>query len=265
VQYVLLAALFLSSAMPAAAQSERPIVSFGRTGLNGTAQCYDYTVTWSSPESFTSSGQTELVVTDADGNELVHHTEQWGGITPLRPVWCGDVLQDGSLAFAYTYYTGGAGGCCDITYIVLLPGGERILDGYFGYADPIAGGDGPLPLRSGIWLWPAGISHASVGVLPRYLRFEDGAYLDATRSFPNDLRATLADTNSALNDWLSRPAYGGDESRREEAIMAYALASLLDEGDAWLTAWSPRLPAVDREWLETQRPWLATFLADTFR
>src|SRR5262245_27964396 len=96
----------------------------------GSTLCGDVEVTWSILTSvdFRTPGSATLTASAADGTPIFELELALGPGERLIPLWCGDLLGDGSQALGYETFSGGAHCCFSATVVRLTPGALPLLD-----------------------------------------------------------------------------------------------------------------------------------------
>jgi hypothetical protein len=232
-------------------------------GDSGSAECSTYQLTWSNMPSFQVGvdGSVTLAATNTDGSTVVDLSQPLATGERLIPRWCGDILGDGSQALAYEMFSGGAH-CCFSAHVVLLqPGAPELLNvdlGNGGLGEParlMPGG--PLQLIGGsdVLAYFDDLSFAASPFLPVIFSYDGQEYFEATRLFPDYLRAQVAMAESALADAVAQgaPAQLPPSLRYQEqesiALRLYALHVLLGDADAALPGIQARVAPPVSDWL----------------
>jgi hypothetical protein len=99
------------------------------SGDSGSAHCGQFDVTWTETRSFDVRvpGAAALTVTGTDRQPLIDLSQSLRAGEKIIPLWCGDVLGDGSQALAVETFSGGAHCCFSVSVILLQPGGPHLL------------------------------------------------------------------------------------------------------------------------------------------
>lgn len=207
-------------------------------GAAGFFRCESLRISWRAPSQRRSS---ELRVHDeATGKLLLRAADEYAHYAPQ---WCGDILQDGSFAFGYSSFSGGAH-CCTTHYVLLLGDEPRVIletepgEGHVLEPEQLDS-EGPYELVGSSdalsYFDPGGglesLSFVASPMLPAVYAFEGGKFVEATRRFPevveDDLREALVRITgdaTASDYWEDKAGYG------LRALGDLALLGRLDDG-----------------------------------
>jgi hypothetical protein len=230
---------------------------------NGSAACGPDQVSWTNMRSFTANvqGSATLHATAADGASLVDLQLPLDPGAKLIPLWCGDVLGDGSQVLGYETFSGGAHCCFSVTVLRLQPGAAHLLDvdlGNGGLSQPRQlDGSGALELvgSSDVFAYFDDLSFAASPFLPLVFAYDGQRYVEATRRFPDLLSTQLDQANAELAEAVARPApaqlppalrYQEQESL---ALRIYGLHVLLGDPDTALADLQARVAPLVASWL----------------
>ncbi len=241
---------------------------------SGSALCGPFQVQWSSPApDDPPPAEARIQATDANGALVLDVAETTEFSSPLLwPIWCGNVLADGSTVLAYLTYSGGAH-CCFTAHVVLLgaPAGERLLVADLGNAaslDPQQlDDDPPLELvgRSDALAYFDSLPYAVTHFLPLAYDFNGQRYRESTRQHPDLIRAHLADELRTLDETLQRdPETVYFEELAAAALAVYSDYALLGEANAGLADVKARVPSDVDTWLDQYLPEANQLLQDRF-
>ncbi len=239
-------ALFGAGDGAAAAQTDPHPVTVLSNDDSGTGQCGPDQLAWHNMGSFDvrQRGSATLRATAPDGGLLLDLVQPLAPGEKLIPLWCGDLLGDGSQVFGYETFSCGAHCCFSVSVVALQPGAPHLLDvelGNDGLTQPRQlDGDGPLQLvgSSDVLAYFDDLSYAASPFLPLVFAYDPATeqYLEATRQFPERLRAEVAQANADLDEAVRRPVDANvpERFRYQEqesvALRVYGLHVLL--GDA---------------------------------
>ena len=245
---------------------------------SGSAQCGAYAVSWNNERSFTfgTPGRVTLSATDADGNLVLDLSHELSVAEKLIPRWCGDILGDGSQALGMEEFSGGAHCCFSASVVLLQPDGRRLLDadlGNGGLGRPEQLNEsGPLQLPAGsdVFAYFDDLSFAASPFLPQVFVYDGTEYVEATRQFPDMLRADIRQTESDLTAAVARPVspqvprafmYQEQES---VALRLYGLHVLLGDAEQALPAIQARVAPPVASWLAAHAAEAADLLAQRY-
>jgi hypothetical protein len=262
---------------PAVAQAHVPLRSAGQAGDAdptslqmladddaGSATCGSYLVSWNNVRSFDSNapGSVTLRATTPGGRLVIDLSRPLAAGERLLPLWCGDLLGDGSQALGYEAFSGGAHCCFSATVISLDSSGRHLLDadlGNGGLGMPTQLDDGgplELPASSDVFAYFADLSFAASPFLPMVLVYDGTQYVEATRQFPDRLSAEIDQAEADLADAVARPV-PADEPRQfayqeqeSVALRLFGLHVLLGDADQ-------ALPAIERGVAPPVAMWLS--------
>jgi hypothetical protein len=260
-----------------AAQDQTPIQMLPN-GDSGSAQCGAYQLSWNNMPSFQVGvdGSVTLRATRASGPAVLDFAQPLATGERLIPRWCGDVLGDGSQALAYEMFSGGAH-CCFSAHVVLLqPGARELLDldlgnGGLGQPTQLMEG-GPLQLIGGsdVFAYFDDLSFAASPFMPLIFSYDGQEYFEATRLFPDYLRAQAAMAEAELDDAvaLGTPAEVPVPLRYQEqesgALRLYGLHVLLGDADRALPSIQARVAPPVSDWLGANAPAAAAAIAAAY-
>jgi hypothetical protein len=225
----------------------------------GATLCGDVEVTWNIVRSvdFLSPGLGTLTATASDGTPIFDLAQALNPGEDVIPLWCGDLLGDGSQALGYETFSGGLHCCFSATVLRLTPGAPHLLDvdlGNGGLVLPAqldGSGALELPATSDVFAFFDDLSFAASPFMPLVFAFDGSAYLEATRQFPDRIRAEVAQTEAELTDLLRRgePPELAFEGQKGLALRLYGLHVLLGDAARALPAIQARVPPPVAEWL----------------
>jgi hypothetical protein len=231
----------------------------------GSATCGRYAVSWSNtaPGAPGVVGQSAIRVLDeAAGATWSISQPSAAPSETLEPLWCGDVLGDGSVALGYSHYSGGAHCCTTATVVTLGDLGRQLLQvelGNAGGLEPVQLGDGgPLQLvsESDVFAYFDDLSFVASPFLPIVFRYDGSGYVEATSDYPDYLRAQLDEALGQLGTLPAQiPAQGGPGlslARLEHesvALRAFGLYALLGDAPSGQASLERRLSPAVAGWL----------------
>jgi hypothetical protein len=234
----------------------------------GSGTCGDYLVSWDNKRSFevTAPGSATLRATTPYGQTAFDLTRRLAPGERIIPLWCGDLLGDGTQALGYAAYSGGAHCCFTSTIVNLDAGGQPILDADFGNGglnmpQQLDGG-GPLelPAQCDVLAYFDDLSYAASPSLPMVYAYDGTSYVEATRHFPDRLESEIDTAQADLADAVARPipadappavAYQEQES---VALRLFGLHVLLGDADQALPAIQTNVAPPVAEWLAANAP-----------
>jgi hypothetical protein len=226
-------------------------------------------VSWNNERSFSvaTPGRVTLNATDADGNLVLDLSHELSVAEKLIPRWCGDIIGDGSQALGMEDFSGGAHCCFSASVVLLQPDGRRLLDvdlgnGGLGHPEQL-NESGPLQLPAGsdVFAYFGDLSFAASPFLPQVFVYDGTEYVEATRQFPDLLRADIRQTESDLTQAVARPASSQVprafmyQEQESVALRLYGLHVLL--GDA-----EQALPGIQARVAPPAATWLAAHAAE---
>jgi hypothetical protein len=213
----------------------------------GSATCGSYQVNWNNVRSFdiNTLGSVTLRVT-TPGGRLV--ADLWHPLAPgekLIPLWCGDLLGDGSQALGYEEFSGGAHCCFSATVILLdaADGDPHLLDVAFGNGglgmpqQLQPGGPLELPASSDVFAYFANLSFAASPFLPMIYAYDGTSYVEATRQFPDRLSTEIRRAEADLAEAAARPVPADEppqfayQEQDSVALRLFGLHVLLGDAD----------------------------------
>jgi hypothetical protein len=264
----------------AAAQVDPDAVTLLSNDDNGSADCGPDHLTWHNLGSFDLArpGSASLRATAPDGSLLFDLAEPLPPGQKLIPLWCGDLLGNGSQVLGYENFSGGAHCCFSVSIAPLQPGAAHLLDvdlGNGGLSQPQQlDGDGPLELvgASDVLAYFDDLSYAASPFLSLVFAYDPASqqYVEATREFPDHLEGEMAQASADLGEAVRRPV---DQSiperyRYEEqesvALRLYALHVLLGDADEALPALERQVAAPVAAWLVANAPAARAAMADVY-
>jgi len=230
---------------------------------SGSATCGSYLVNWDSVRSFdvNTPGSVTLRVTTPGGRLVVDLSHALGPGERLLPLWCGDLLGDGSQVLGVEEFTGGAHCCFSATLVSIDSSGRHLLDadlGNGGLAMPAQLDDGgplELPASSDVFAYFADLSFAASPFLPLVFAYDGTQYVEATRQFPDRLSAAIDEAEADLADAVARPV-PADEPRQliyqeqeSVALRLFGLHVLVGDADQALPVIEGRVAPPVATWL----------------
>jgi hypothetical protein len=244
----------------------------------GTAVCGDSQLRWSNTRSFDPNvpGSVTVQATAPDGQLLLDLHQPLRAGEVLRPLWCGDVLGDGSQALAYQTFSGGAHCCFSASVVLLAAGSPHLLDadlGNGGLSLPRQlDGSGPLELRasSDVFAYFDDLSFAASPFMPLVYAYDGSRYVEATRQVPDLLQLAIDQATADLAEAVARPvpaqvppqvAYQEQES---VALRLYGLHVLLGDADQALPVLEARVSPPVARWLQANAAAASDALAQVY-
>jgi hypothetical protein len=248
------------------------------TDRNGSGTCGGYTVAWTHapPRSRGETGQATIRVSGGAGTDKAIVEPLASAGEGLLPLWCGDILGDGSTALAYERFSGGAHCCFTLTVVTLGPDGRQLLQVDMGNAGGLEpeqlSGDGPLQLRSSsdVFAYFDDLPFVASPFLPMIFRYDGSRYVEATTDYPGYLRAQLDEARNQLAGLPAQvPVAGGPDLAELEhqsiALRAYGLSVLLGEPDAGLARLDRQLSPPVAAWLDAHAAEALDLLGHRYR
>jgi len=276
---VLLALLLHLLACPALAQtaSARTVQQLP-SSEQGTAVCGPLQVRWSNVRSFDPNvpGSVSLQATAPDGQLVLDLHQPLRAGEVLSPLWCGDVLDDGSQALAYQTFSGGAHCCFSASVVLLAPGSPHLLDANLvngGLSLPRQlDGQGPLALQasSDVFAYFDDLSFAASPFMPLVYAFDGSHYVEATRQFPDLLQSDIDQATADLVAAVARPAPAQvppqivDQEQESIALRLYGLHVLLGDVDQALPALEAGVSPPVARWLHANAAAASDALAQVY-
>jgi hypothetical protein len=233
----------------------------------GSGTCGDYLVSWDNKRSFdiNAPGSVTLRATTPYGQTAFDLSRPLAPGERIIPLWCGDLLADGSQALGYAAFSGGAH-CCFSSTIVVLDSGQHILDVDFGNGGLTMpqqlDSDGPLelPAQCDVFAYFDDLSYAASPSLPMVYAYDGSHYIEATRQFPDRIMSEIDQAQTDLSDAVARPipadappafAYQDQES---VALRLFALHVLLGDADQALPNIQSSVAQPVADWLTVNAP-----------
>jgi hypothetical protein len=257
--FVLLVVLAARATSTSAAQLEPGLQLLPDTE-RGSAGCGPASVVWSLlPASDEApSGVAVLQAAARDGRILLNMRHPLAPGERLMPLWCGDVLGDGSQALAFELFTGGAHCCFSASVVLLRPDSPHLLDADLGNGGLVQprqlDGAGPLelPATSDVFAYFDGLSYAASPSMPLVFAFDGTRYAEATRQFPDVLRVALSQSETDLANAIAQQESSpfAVEEQQSIALRLYALHVLLGDGDEALPRLQAQVLPTVAEWLQ---------------
>ena len=244
----------------------------------GMAVCGQDQVRWSNTRSFDPNvpGSVSLQATAADGQLVLDLHQPLRAGEVLRPLWCGDVLGDGSQALAYQTFSGGAHCCFSASVVLLAPGSPHLLDadlGNGGLSLPRQlDGQGPLELSasSDVFAYFDDLSFAASPFMPLVYAYDGSRYVEATHHFPDLLQSDIDQATADLAAAIARPAPAqvppqlADQEQKSIALRLYGLHVLLGDADQTLPAVEGRVSPPVARWLQANAAAASDALAQVY-
>jgi hypothetical protein len=261
---LLLATTLVMGASPVRADDADPAALQMLPGDDvGSAQCGPYTVTWNEVRSFDIRvpGSATLTVTSADGQPVVDLSQPLQPGEKIIPLWCGDVLGDGSQALALEAFSGGAHCCFSARVIQLDGGGQHLLDADLGNGGLVqpqqldGGGPLELPAACDVFAYFDDLSFAASPFMPLVFAYDGTQYVEATRQFPDRITAAIAQAEADLSEAVARPAPAqvpprfAYQEQESVALRLYGLHVLLGDADQALPRIQARVQPPVAAWL----------------
>jgi len=235
---------------------------------SGSARCGQFDVIWTETRSFEFRvpGAAVLTVTGTDGQSLIDLSRSLKAGEKIIPLWCGDVLGDGSQALALETFSGGAHCCFSVSVILLQPGGPHLLDADLGNGGLVQpqqlDGSGPLelPATSDVFAYFADLSFAASPFMPLVFAYDGTGYVEATRQYPDRITGEVARAEVALSAAVARgvptqvPPQFAYQEQQSVALRLYGLHVLLGDADT-------ALPLIEAQVSPPVAGWLAANVA----
>lgn len=245
---------------------------------SGSATCGRYLVTWMNMRSFdiNAPGSVTLRATTPDGQLVVDLSHPLAPGEKLIPLWCGDLLGDGSQALGYENFSGGAHCCFTASVILLDVSGRELLDvalgnGGLGMPQQIQpGGALELPAASDVFAYFANLSFAASPFLPTIYAYDGTSYVEATRQFPDRLSAEIQQAEADLAEAAARPVPADEppqfafQEQESVALRLFGLHVLLGDADQALPGIEGSLAAPAAAWLAANAPAARDAMADRY-
>lgn len=245
---------------------------------SGSAVCGAIQVDWSNTRSLdpATPGSVSLRATADDGTLLVDLSRELAPGERLIPLWCGDVVGDGSQVLGLETFSGGAHCCFSVSVVALEPSARHLLDvdlGNGGLAAPEQiDGSGSLELPGGsdVFAYFDDLSFAASPFMPLVFAYDGQRYVEATRQFPDRLAAQVDQADADLAEAVARPAPPGQPPRlmfqeqESVALRLYGLHVLLGDADAALPGIQGQVAPPVAEWLAANAPAAADAIAHVY-
>ncbi|MBV9358682.1 MAG: hypothetical protein JO023_24505 [Chloroflexi bacterium] len=265
-----LAVALLATPVPggASASTETSTVQDLGQERSGSAACGRFTVSWANAEPRTpgSTGQDTIRVVDTTTGTTSSITQAAAAPSEtLQPLWCGDLLGDGSVALGYAHYSGGAHCCTTATVVTLGDPSRQLLQvelGNAGGLKPVQLGDGEPPQllsESDVFAYFDDLSFVASPFLPLIFRYDGTQYVEATSANPEYLRGQLDQALAQLGTLPAQvPSRGGPGSagvglaqleHESVALRAFGLYALLGDEQAGQASLERRLSPAVADWL----------------
>ncbi len=192
------------------------------------------------------------------------------------PLWCGDLLGDGSQVLGFEDFSGGAHCCFSVTVLLLEPGARHLLDvglGNGGVGLPQQLGEGgPLELVGGsdVFAYFDDLSFAASPFMPLIFAYDGQQYVEATRQFPDYLDAQIDSADAALAEAVARPTPSkvppqlAFQEQGSVALRLYGLHLLLGDADTALLQIEARLSRPAAAWLASHATAAADAIANAY-
>jgi hypothetical protein len=207
--------------------------------------CGSFLVTWNNVRSFdvNTPGSITLRATTPDARRVLDLMRPLSPGEKVIPLWCGDLLGDGSQALGFESFTGGAHCCFSATVVLLDPDGRHLLDADMsngGLTLPRqldAGGPLELPASCDVFAYFDDLSFAASPFMPQVFAYDGTTYVDATRQFPDRLQAAVDSARADLAEAVARPVSADTPPRfvyqeqESVALQLYGLHVLLGDAD----------------------------------
>jgi len=235
---------------------------------SGTVQCGPQHVSW--------SGGT-LRSETSEGNVVADLSQPLGPGQRVIPLWCGDLLGDGSQVLGVETFSGGAHCCFSVSVVQLDKSGTHLLDadlGNGGLGTPEQLDDsGPLQLvgTSDVFAYFDDLTFVASPFMPLVYAYDGQQYVEATRQFPDRIRTEIDQANAALPVAVERPvppnqpAFVRYQEQESIALRLYGLHWLLGDQDAALPLIMARLSPPAADWLNANAPAAAAALSTVYQ
>jgi hypothetical protein len=234
----------------------------------GSVACGDYTVSWANLTSYDVSnpGSVTLRAKTSHGQTVFNLTRPLTPGEKVIPLWCGDLLGNGGQALGFETFTGGAHCCFSATVVSLDGGGQPILTaslGNGGLTIPTqldGGGPLELPAASDVFAYFADLSFAASPFLPMIFAFDGAHYVEATRQFPDRIKAEIDQARADLAVAVARPVPANEpaqfvyQAQESAALRLFGLHVLLGDADQALPAIEASLAKPAADWLAANAP-----------
>jgi hypothetical protein len=249
---------------PAAAQDADPAaVQMLAGGDHGSATCGSYLVSWANVRTndFNTPGSATLRALAPDDTPVLDESRALDLGEALLPLCCGDLLGDGSQVLAYEAFSGGAHCCFSATVVSLNADGSHLLDtdlGNGGLVVPAQLDDsGPLelPASCDVFAYFGDPSFAASPFLPMVYAYDGTHYVEATRQFPERIRAAIEQAEADLAEAVARPIPADEppqyayQEQESVAVRLYGLHVLLGDADQALPVIQGRVARPAATWL----------------
>jgi hypothetical protein len=235
---------------------------------SGSATCGAYLVSWANMTSFDANapGSVTLRATMADGAVVVDLSHPLAPGERVIPLWCGDLLGDGSEVLGVEQFSGGAHCCFSATLVNLDPSGRHLLDadlGNGGLQMPQQldeGGPLELPASSDVFAYFDDLSFAASPFLPMVFAYDGTSYVEATRQFADLLNADRDQAEADLAEAVARPVPPDEppqlvlQEQESVALRLFGLHVLLGDADEALPDIESRVAAPVAAWLAANAP-----------
>ncbi|MDQ6673594.1 MAG: hypothetical protein M3069_23110 [Chloroflexota bacterium] len=247
-------------------------------GDRGSARCGAHQVSWDNqrPADPGAPGRVLLRAAPPGAAPVLDLSRSSTPGERLIPLWCGDILGDGSQALGFESFSGGAHCCFAATVVLLQPNGRTLLEtglGNGGLVHPRqldVGGPLELPATSDVFAYFDDLSFAASPFLPLVFAYDGTHYVEATRQFPDVIAAATDQADTDLTEAVGRPVdpevppqftYQEQES---VALRLFALHWLSGDADQALPGIEARVAAPVSDWLEANTPAAVDALGQVF-
>jgi hypothetical protein len=183
-------------------------------------------------------GEFTLIVTGEGGVEILRVVEEAWMPPALEVLWCRDILGNGIPALTYTTFSGGARCCWDVKVVLLETPPRWLLRRNLGNFSNLVprqldqGGPLELVTKSDIFFGLADLPSFAAPFLPLVFSYDGEIYTEATRRFPDHIRADL---ETALLD-LSEGSFVERTGKALRVLGDYVLLGEIEQGLADLRA-----------------------------
>jgi hypothetical protein len=245
---------------------------------SGSALCGPYRVSWNNTPSrdFSRPGSAMLRATSADGRLTFDLSRPLSGGERVIPLWCGDILGDGSQTLAFEVFSGGAHCCFSATLVQLEPGARHLLDADLGNGGLVqprqldSGGPLELPAASDVFAYFGDLSFAASPFLPLVFAYDGTHYVEATSQFPDLVMAELEQADADLLEAVEQPVAANEppqfayQEQESVALRLFGLHVLLRDADQGLPGIASRVSKPVAAWLEANAPAAMDALAQRY-
>jgi hypothetical protein len=217
-----------------------------------SARCGNYTIAQQAGAGDQAFKTVSVTITDAQGQVAKKITAP--EFEMVQALWCGDITGDGTPELVLSAYSGGAHCCFTYDIFSLAPNFPSVLhwEAGNGGINRFALLKGALPYQiigsDDRFAYAFDLPFAASPFLPIVFDFRDGVYVNATRDFPDIVRADQTGVQDAL-----KTCNQDEFCEKSIALHIYADAILLNEEAQTFAALKPQAQPSTYAWLTQHR------------